>query len=106
MLVIDASDLRAPDLINIETMSGLRTLLRRGDMDASVYDGAVASLRTVGIQRMPTASLIGRISKLRDNITADDAAYVALSEALGCPLVTADTRVANAPGPRCDFEVL
>jgi predicted nucleic acid-binding protein len=101
-----AADLRAPDLINIETLSGLRSLLRRGHLDVSVYDGAVAGLRAVGIQRMATAPLLDRVSELRDSVTAYDAPYVALSETLGCPLLTADRRLANAPGPRCDFEVI
>ncbi len=101
-----AADLRAPDLINIETLSGLRSLLRRGDIDVSLYDRAVAGLQAVGIQRMATAPLLDRVSELRDNVTAYDAAYVALSETLGCPLLTADRGLANAPGPRCDFEVI
>lgn len=38
---------------------------------------------------------------LRDNVSAYDATYVALAEALDCPLLTADARLANAPGVRC-----
>lgn len=49
---------------------------------------------------------IKRIAELAANVTPYDAAYVALAESLGCPLLTADRRLASAPGPRCDFEVI
>jgi len=35
-----------------------------------------------------------------------DACYIALAESLKCTLVTADARLARAPGIRCDIEVL
>lgn len=44
--------------------------------------------------------------ELRANVTAYDATYVALAEVLGCELVTADQRLANAPGPRCVLRLL
>lgn len=47
-----------------------------------------------------------RAYELRDNVTAYDAAYVALAEALGCPLVTADGRLAKASGVRCGVELV
>jgi predicted nucleic acid-binding protein len=43
---------------------------------------------------------------LRDNLTIDDAAYVALAEALGTTFLTADARFADAPGLRCPVETL
>jgi len=54
----------------------------------------------------PTAPLLRRGWELHDNVTAYDSCYVALAEALGCPLVTADQRLARAPGTRCRFEVV
>ena len=50
--------------------------------------------------------LIARCWELRHNVTAYDASYVALAEALGVPLLTADARLANAPGIRCEVELL
>ena len=50
--------------------------------------------------------LLPRCWELRDNVTPYDAAYVALAEALGVPLLTADARLANAPGIRCEVELL
>jgi predicted nucleic acid-binding protein len=50
--------------------------------------------------------LLRRVGELRDNVTAYDACYVALAEALDCPLLTADLRLSKAPGVRCTIEVM
>ena len=50
--------------------------------------------------------LLGRIWELRGNVSAYDATYVAVAEALGATLVTADARLARAPGPRCAITVV
>jgi predicted nucleic acid-binding protein len=47
-----------------------------------------------------------RAWELRTNLSADDALYVALAEQLDAPLLTADARLAKAPGLRCPVEVL
>ncbi len=47
-----------------------------------------------------------RAYELRANVTPYDAAYVALAEALECPLLTGDRRLASAPGPRCEFQLV
>ncbi|MBA2239982.1 MAG: PIN domain-containing protein [Solirubrobacterales bacterium] len=44
--------------------------------------------------------------QLRENLSAYDATYVALAEALGCPLITADARLSRAPGLRCPVTVV
>jgi predicted nucleic acid-binding protein len=96
----------APDLINLETLSGLRRLERCALISSDQRRTAVARLSQLDIERELTAPMIRRIDQLRDNVTPYDAAYVALAEALGCPLLTADRRLANAHGPRCDFELI
>lgn len=50
--------------------------------------------------------LLGRIWELRENLSAHDATYVALAEAWNTELVTADERLARAPGPRCTVTVM
>ena len=47
-----------------------------------------------------------RAYELRANVTPYDATYVALAEGLSCPLVSADARLARAPGIRCDVDIL
>ena len=60
----------------------------------------------MGVTRQPVTGVLDRIWELRDNLTADDAGYVALAEALGCALFTADGRLAVAPGVRCPITVV
>ena len=59
-----------------------------------------------GLVRHPVHALLPRIWALRDDISAYDAAYVALAEALGCALLTADSRLARAPGVTCPVTVV
>ena len=77
-----------------------------GTLPARRFASAVRDLEELAIDRYPTLRLMWRAYELRDNVTAYDAAYVALAEALECPLVTADGRLAKAPGVRCEVELL
>lgn len=56
--------------------------------------------------RYPALALMRRAFELRANVTAYDAAYVALAEGLGCPLVPADVRLANTPGLECAVQIV
>lgn len=67
---------------------------------------AIQDLLAMPLDRAAHQPLLARCWELRDNVTVYDAAYVALAEALGLPLVTADGRLARAPGPRCPIELL
>ena len=55
---------------------------------------------------MPLAPLLQRIWELRDNVTAYDAAYVALAERLNASVLTCDARLVATTGPRCAFEMI
>lgn len=101
-----ASDLAAPDLVDVETVAVLRKRWVAGSISDGRFLAAVKDLEAIGLDRYPTLRLMRRAYELRANITAYDAAYVALAEVLGCELVTADCRLANAPGPRCAIRVL
>ena len=67
---------------------------------------AIEDLVDLPISVFPTAPLLPRVWELRDNVTSYDGCYIALAEALDGPLLTADGRLANAPGARCVIEVL
>lgn len=56
--------------------------------------------------RYPALPLLRRAFQLRANVTAYDAVYIALAEGLACPLATTDVRLANAPGPECEIQLV
>jgi predicted nucleic acid-binding protein len=96
----------APDLVDVETTAVLRRLWQRGDLTARRFRSAVDELLALPIRRFHTGPLMARAYELRANVTPYDASYVALAEALGCPLLTADGRLARAPGLRCTVDLL
>lgn len=98
--------LQAPALIDLEVAQVLRRYVARGEMTPHRARSALAIVAAFPMDRYTHEALIDRIWELRDNLTAYDAAYVALAEGLRVPLVTCDARLAGAPGIRADVEVL
>lgn len=101
-----AGDLAAPDLVDVETVAVLRKRWLARAISDERFDAAVTDLQRWDFERVPTLRLVRRAYELRANVTAYDAMYVALAEALGCELLTADQRLAGATGPRCSIRVL
>jgi predicted nucleic acid-binding protein len=101
-----AGDVAAPDLVDVETVAVLRKRWLAGTISDRRFATAVADLEAIDLDRYPTLPLTRRAYELRANVTAYDAMYVALAETLGCELLTADQRLASAPGPRCAVRVL
>lgn len=96
--------LHAPHLIDIETVQALRKQIRVGRLSADRAAGALSDFSSLRIVRYSHLPFVERIWALRDNLSAYDAAFVALSEALDVPLVTCDARLAAAPGHRARVE--
>jgi predicted nucleic acid-binding protein len=101
-----AGDLAAPDLVDVETVAVLRKRWLARAISDDRFDAAVTDLQRWDFERVPTLRLVRRAYELRANVTAYDAMYVALAEALGCELLTADQRLAGATGPRCSIRAL
>jgi len=95
-----------PHLADAEVVHALRGQVRRGDVPLADATRAIDAWGRLGVQRVGVVGLLGRIWELRDNLSAYDATYVAVAEALDVPLVTADGRLAGAPGPRCPITVV
>lgn len=91
-------DLHAPHLIDIEFLHVLRRLTSSQELSMERAADARLDFSDLAIVRYPHQALADRIWELRDNFSAYDAVFVALSEALGAPLVTNDARLARAPG--------
>jgi len=98
--------LAAPFIVDLEVMAAFRHIALAGELDDHRLRLAVRRAAALRIRRFPHVPLLPRISALRHNVTAYDAAYVALAEAMGVPLVTADERLASAPGITCEVELL
>ena len=102
----NAGDVAAPDLADVETVAVLRKRRIAGTVSDQRFAAAVDDLEQLEIDRYPALRFMRRAYELRANVTVYDAAYVALAETLGCELLTADQRLANASGPRCTIRVL
>ncbi|MEO1063720.1 MAG: type II toxin-antitoxin system VapC family toxin [Actinomycetota bacterium] len=103
---LDGQDLAAPDLVDIETMAVLRKRWIDSTLTDDRFGQAVDDLSHLPMTRYPALPLLAWAFELKANVTAFDAAYVALAEALDAPLLTADRRLARAAGPRCELRVV
>lgn len=99
-------ELYAPDIIDLEVVSVLHRGLRSGWIPLRRAALALADLDAIPLNRVPHRGFVDRCWELRDNLTPYDVAFVAVAEGLDIPLLTADARAANAPGPLCVIEVL
>jgi predicted nucleic acid-binding protein len=105
--LFDGNDtLHAPHLIDLEVAQVLRHYTHSGEMDAQRSEQALEDLADLAINRYPHDLFLFRIWALRRNLTAYDAAYVALAEALDAPLITRDGALARAPGHRARVEII
>lgn len=96
----------APSLIDIEVINALRGLVHSGNIEEQRALKAIEHLLDLAVSRWPHETLLPRIWQLRHNLTAYDAAYVALADGLGATLLTTDRSIAAAPGIECEIEVI
>jgi predicted nucleic acid-binding protein len=102
----EEDELHAPHLVDVEIAQGLRRLVRTGEVSSGRAEEAIADLIDLDLHRHTHLDLLNRAWKLRDNISAYDAMYVALAEAIEAPIVTCDGPLAKAPGHRARIEVI
>ena len=98
--------LNAPHLVDLEIVQVLRRHVSAGEMTAARAAEALEVWHAFPIARWPHERLLGRVWALRATLTAYDAAYVALAEALDVVLVTTDGKLARAPGHGARVEVV
>lgn len=107
MLLEDpAVAVHAPHLIDVETISVLRRFTRERVIDADEAESAIEGLLALDLQRHSHEGLLERSWQLKENMTAYDAVYVALAEALDAPLITCDARLGRASGTKIRIEVV
>ena len=98
--------LHAPHLIDLEVTQVLRRYCIHRELTERRARDALRDLLDFPLMRYPHDLFLGRIWELRANLTAYDAAYVALAEALSAPLITRDARLGKSPGHRATVERL
>lgn len=98
--------LHAPYLLDVEVAQVMRRYAAKGEIDGTRGRAALDDLADFPLHRYPHDFLLPRVWDLRNNLTAYDAVYVALAEALDAPLITRDRRLAAAPGHRARVELV
>jgi predicted nucleic acid-binding protein len=98
--------LLAPAVIDFEVAHAVRGLAQGGKITADEGRAALTLMSSLLIKRTPGHALFERVWELRQNLSAYDAAYVALAEHTGCTLVTADARIERAKVARCPVDVI
>ena len=105
-LLRDGDEFHSPHLVDVEVTQGLRRLVRSGEVSPDRAAEAITDLGDLDLHRHPHVDLLTRAWKLRENVTAYGAVYVALAEACDAPIVTCDAPLARAPGHRARIEVI
>jgi len=106
MLASKDVDLHVPMLCDIEVAAGLRRALRRGELSTHRAQLALADLSDLPLNHYEHEPILGRVLELYENFSVYDAAYVALAEALGASLLTADRRLARATRAHTSVQVI
>ncbi len=99
-------EFHSPHLMDVEVIQGLRRLVRSGEVSATRAAEAIEDLSDLDLHRHAHLSLLTRAWQLRENVTACDAVYVALAEALDATVITCDAPLAKAPGHRARIEAI
>ena len=100
------AELHAPHLLDLEVIQVLRKACRAGELDVARASQRFEDYTRLPLVRYSHILFWPRIWELRNNMTAYDAAYVALAESLDAPLLTRDKRLASAPGHHARIELV
>ncbi len=95
---LDGRELWAPGILDAEVLSALARLERAGSITEEESQIAVEHLASMPVRRVPAEAVAARAWQLRSALRISDAFYVAVAEALDAELITADARLARAPG--------
>jgi len=91
-----ANGVHVPHLIDSEVQAAIRGMVLGFKLPLGRAAVALDDFEDLALLRYPAQPLSRATWNLRDVVTTYDATYVALAEALGCPLVTCDRRLARA----------
>lgn len=95
-----------PEHLRVEVASALRGLWLGGRSADDAFNRQLAALAAIQIATSPLTSLLPRIRALAPNATVYDAAYLALAEHMGVPLITLDAKLARVPGTQAEVQLI
>lgn len=104
-LASEDEDWHAPHLVDLEIAQALRRYLLAGEIEAKRGREALLDLADLPLHRYPHVEFLDRVWDMRANLTAYDAAYIALAEALDCTLITRDAKLAGSVGHSARIEL-
>lgn len=102
----DGKEFHSPHLIDVEVTQGLRRLVRSGEVSASRAAEAIEDLGDLDLHRHAHLDLLARAWQIRENVTAYEAMYVVLAEALDATMITCDSPLPRSPGHRARIEAV
>lgn len=102
----DDVTLHVPHLLEIEVAHALRRYTLHGELSVARGSEALADLSDLPLNRYPHSELLSRVWALRTCLSAYDAAYAALAEALDARIVTTDGRFSRAHGHAAEIELI
>ena len=105
-LADEAEVVHVPHLIDLEIAQALRRYARHGTLDAQTGALALERWRSFDVQRYSHEPFLDRIWELRNNVSAYDAVYVSLAEALSAVLFTGDRKLAGTSGVDAPIELI
>ena len=105
-LADEAEVIHVPHLIDLEIAQVLRRYALQGTLDERSAATALSRWRRLDVERYSHEPLLERVWALRANVSAYDAVYLALAEALSTILVTGDRKLLGAPGVNAAIEII
>ncbi len=102
---VTGETIHAPHLIDVEIAHVLRRHTQAGAVDHTRAEAALSVWQQIQLDRHAHEPLLDRIWALRQTMTAYEAAYVALAEAIACPLLTCDAKLARSHGHSARIEI-
>lgn len=103
---VEAARLAAPDLLPYQVTDVLRRHRAAGVLSGTEATLAFDAFATLAVDLWPMAAVRSETWRLTGSMSGYDAAYAAVAERLGCPLLTRDRRLARAPSARCEVLVV
>lgn len=104
-IYLRGESLHAPHLLDLEVVQVFRRLSRERTISSDRAQESIQDFKHIRIARYPHSLLLTRIWELRNNLSAYDAAYVALAEKLGAVVITRDSGLASAGGREASVEL-